>query len=47
MFQVATYFLFLGDLFIVCIFAISFTTAYRFFIHFIHFAIESFLNIGK
>jgi hypothetical protein len=28
--QVATYFLFLGDLFIVCIFAISFTTAYRY-----------------
>lgn len=28
--HVATYFLFLGDLFIVCIFAISFTTAYRY-----------------
>ena len=27
--QVATYFWFLGDLFIVCLFAISFTTAYR------------------
>ena len=26
----ATYFLFLGDLFIVCFFAISFTTAYRY-----------------
>lgn len=28
--QVATYFWFLGDLFIVCFFAISFTTAYRY-----------------
>ena len=28
--QVATYFWFLGDLFIVCLFAISFTTAYRY-----------------
>ena len=29
-FQIATYFWFLGDLFIVCFFAISFTTAYRY-----------------
>merc|ERR1719323_326428 len=28
--HVATYFWFLGDLFIVCLFAISFTTAYRY-----------------
>ena len=31
--QVATYFLFLGDLFIVCFFAVSFVTAYRYIHH--------------